>query len=759
MRSGRLRNWWQLWAVAGLAVAAAWLLYLLFRSRSRDDLATYGAFALPTAILVAGWLAWAWRKGRVGSVASKPRVEVLDDAADQLAAAVQGQWKLAAEERGLTGANPIIVTWGRPSKTIAGPMTAAAESHRFAPLPGLAETRKTDLVSGDTRNLHGLYGGLRSGRLIIAGPAGSGKTGAAVLLVLGALRHREQISGEQRPQVPVPLLITAHDWNPHHKPAADWLTQKLQITYPWLAASTAAALLASGRITVILDGLDEISRELRPVAVQALSQQATFRLVILSRTSEMADTASSQGVLQGAAAIELRPVIPGSAASYLERTQLCPAPAGWRELIAHIRAHPDSPLCKALNNPLTLTLVRDTYQGENIRELLEFTHTGIQCVPVALQAEAITDHLLDRVLPAAYTGQPGQPLPYDLKTAHQALTMIATRMNQDGTRDLNWWQIPAWAPRRPRIAVTAIAVGLVVGLGVGVVFGLPDLRHPSGPGSQLAADLVFGIVFGLGFGTPAGLAISGGNRPRILGDIRLGKALTRKNLTGGLAVGVLAGLIFGFSFGVAFRQTYGIVFGIVFMLSFGLGPVLFGVLTADPDSSGTLTAATSYVRNRRYGRVVGLICGLGSGLVLGFGFGVANAPAVGLGFGLGWGLGFGVAVGLASAVSYLVSLASVQLAIEWHTPVRLMRFLDDAHNRNVLRAAGPSYQFRHARLQDRLAAAANLLGSVAPVPAVNVRCPHTELCRRRKGPHLGGCKRPNGLMPARSLHCVPRVPS
>jgi hypothetical protein len=32
-----------------------------------------------------------------------------------------------------------------------------------------------------------------------------------------------------------------------------------------------------------------------------------------------------------------------------------------------------------------------------------------------------------------------------------------------------------------------------------------------------------------------------------------------------------------------------------------------------------------------------------------------------------------------------------------------MRFLEDARNRNVLRAVGPVYQFRHARLQDRLA--------------------------------------------------------
>jgi hypothetical protein len=49
------------------------------------------------------------------------------------------------------------------------------------------------------------------------------------------------------------------------------------------------------------------------------------------------------------------------------------------------------------------------------------------------------------------------------------------------------------------------------------------------------------------------------------------------------------------------------------------------------------------------------------------------------------------------------SVAFVQLAVRWHSPIRLMRFLEDAHQRQVLRIVGPVYQFRHARLQDRLA--------------------------------------------------------
>ena len=87
-------------------------------------------------------------------------------------------------------------------------------------------------------------------------------------------------------------------------------------------------------------------------------------------------------------------------------------------------------------------------------------------------AEDIADHLLDRVLPAAYTPQPGEPPPrYDLPTAERALRRIATRMNKDGTRDLQWWRVPAWAHAAPRVIATGLAAGLAFGLGSGLCSG------------------------------------------------------------------------------------------------------------------------------------------------------------------------------------------------------------------------------------------------------------------------------------------------
>ena len=178
---------------------------------------------------------------------------------------------------------------------------------------------------------------------------------------------------------------------------------------------------------MILDGLDEIPIESRAIALRALSHQATFRVVVLTRSAEMAITAT-RGVLEGAAAIELREIDPATAADYLTRVQLHPAPQKWRELTDLLRKAPGSPITQALNSPLTLTLVRDTYRGgEDVGELLNFPGKADRQVSHG----EIIDHLLDRVLPAAYTQEPGKAPPrYSLHTAQITLQHIAARMTR-----------------------------------------------------------------------------------------------------------------------------------------------------------------------------------------------------------------------------------------------------------------------------------------------------------------------------------------
>jgi hypothetical protein len=102
---------------------------------------------------------------------------------------------------------PIPVRWRRSSAAVAGPVSAAAGSRRFPPLPGLPAADHRRLRGGRVSDLHAVYGGLGSGRLLVTGAPGAGKSGAAVLLVLAAIRHREQVPDAERQLVPVPVML------------------------------------------------------------------------------------------------------------------------------------------------------------------------------------------------------------------------------------------------------------------------------------------------------------------------------------------------------------------------------------------------------------------------------------------------------------------------------------------------------------------------------------------------------------------------
>jgi hypothetical protein len=794
---GRIRDWWPLMVVAPFLIATWWLLYVVWRSPQRSDLAVYGAFAVPVVTVMTGWIAWAWR---AKSSLASPTVtsQDLDRVADLLALAVKTQWERAASERGLV-AEPIPVTWGRPSIPLAGPVTAAVGSRRFAPLPGLTPVREVQLAAGWIDDLHDVYGGLGSGRLVVAGAPGSGKSSAAVLLVLAALRHRDEVRAEDRTKIPVPVLFTAQDWDPRQQPVKGWLTGRLQQTYPlfagWTGTANAGGLIDAGKLTVILDGLDEIAEELRPVALQALSQ-ANFRVVVLSRTAEMASAISQHGMLQDAAAVELRIINPATAAGYLERIQVDPPPSGWQDLINRIRASPASPLTEMLNSPLALTLIRDTYlSDDDARELLDYCDTIQQRASGVQTAEAITGHLLDRVLPAAYTPRPGQPPPrYDLQTAQNALARIATRMNHDGTRDLQWWQVPRWAPPAPRIIVGGLVacllvefafalVGAVIALVTGIItrfpaefateiseaavytlligafFGLAAggtagvaARGTGGPPTRIGkirrpklrrvlttANLVIGVLVGLISGLWAGLSeglVAGivlgpasgvccaavvnyaikrpARSTEETGKTRLRRVFTRPDVVVGLAVGLVLGLmtgiLFGLKHGVITSANYGITMGVFGGMAAGLAISLANAFT-DPDSTSSPSPATSWHNDRRHAMAIGVVVGVVIGVVTGVAVGAlatSKGDITGLQYGLGCGIVFGLMGGLVGGIgishAWPTRLAAAQLAMRWRTPLKLMDFLDDARKRNVLRTVGPVYQFRHARLQDHLAA-------------------------------------------------------
>ena len=107
-------------------------------------------------------------------------------------------------------------------------------------------------------------------------------------------------------------------------------------------------------------------------------------------------------------------------------------------------------------------------------------------------------------------------------------------MNQDGTRDLAWWRIPAWASAAPRVIATGLVFRLLFGRG-GPVFGLV-----AGP----MAALLYALGGGLRGRPPVRIA-----RPRWR------QLFSAPSLVGMLVFGLAAGLVGGLSTGLLRAQV------------------------------------------------------------------------------------------------------------------------------------------------------------------------------------------------------------
>jgi len=298
--------------------------------------------------------------------------------ADLLTEAVYAQWRQEAAERLLLAPEPIPVGWSLSELTVGGPVEAAVGSvdgaPAFPPLPGQSRVTEEQLRAGGTRReLFTVYAGIASGRMVVVGAPGSGKTGSAVLLVLDALEHRSGVEDAKRARVPVPVLVTSYGWDPVTCSVQEWLAGHLVASYSMFAhrggAAEAAALVAAGNVALVLDGLDEMDLARRPAALRALSC-APFRVVVLTRSSEMVQAAGTAWLV-GAVAVQLHPVTGSQAADYLQRARTRPSPSGWTQLLSHLRDNPDSALTRGVCTPLNLTLIRDTYRpDEDVSSLL-----------------------------------------------------------------------------------------------------------------------------------------------------------------------------------------------------------------------------------------------------------------------------------------------------------------------------------------------------------------------------------------------------
>ncbi|GHE48301.1 hypothetical protein GCM10017673_57550 [Streptosporangium violaceochromogenes] len=617
--------------------------------------------------------------------------DTLAAAKKALTSAVSQQWRTEATIRSLDDPEPIPVSWHLIDDV------GLMDHPRLVGEHLLTFTGSSDQV----QKLARAFRALARRRLVITGGLGTGKTTLAIQLLL------ELLSSGADTADPVPVLLPVNGWDTTAHPRLhDWLAARLTVDYPALNAAefgtnAAKALVTHGHILPILDGLDEIPEQARVSVISALNRHLAKedQFILTTRTTEFATAVEHAGdVLTAAAVIAPAVITPADAETYL-RTTLPPVPRhDWTPVWAALHSASCPGLSRLAETALGLWLIRTVY----IPAADPAPLTG----PQAQQETTLRAHLLDHLIAAVIDSRPPSSDPaehfrprtaWNPDDARAYLAYLARVLQQHNTYDLAWWQLAQHTLSHTARRHAARRSGLVSGLAAGI-----------------AAGLMSGLTVGLTVGSTVALAgwvVSGTRSTETPGyaDLRLSgrTADLVKRLRSFLAVGLLGGLWVGFSFVIAGAPSFVIAGGFAFGLASGLTVGVISWAEKPASSTAAITPLSSWKADRGLARLRAITSGLAFGIAAGIAAGLMAGIAAGLIAGLIGGLMGGLAGGLDAGNHHgwlAYTFAVRRLAKEEHLPRKLMAFLDDAHRLGLLRTVGPIYQFRHAELQDHLAA-------------------------------------------------------
>jgi hypothetical protein len=572
---------------------------------------------------------------------------------------------------------------------------------------------------GSLTDIADFYGGLKRGRLVVLGEAGSGKTVLVEQLLLDLIERlpeNDPAPGHRR-TVPVRLSLPSFDPGSGTE-SIDGAAESLRLT-EWLVrhlidvygipAPTASALLVGGWILPILDGLDEMD----PAGGPALKAAAVMRalnypvgtgprpVVLTCRTSryrELAATPAPPGriqVLQDATAVDLEPLSVDQVIAYLTQrfpdsshpSQLQPR---WRPVTEQLRSPERQPLAHALQSPLRLFVAVTAYNSADPSELLR--------VP----GGQLDHHLFSSLIPAVVEQHPGPGgALYGAEEVTRWLTTIAEHLHQrsleggsESDLDLHlfWTAAGRRAPRY--LAAAGLGTCVAASLVAPYLWYIHTLRRwlPINVyGWALIAIAATLLVLTVRRAVSVRVDLQRFDFESVRtapGRRRVGKWILRWS-----AFGLLFGAVFGLAYGLSFGLAFGIAFGAAFGISFGL--------EKKPSITGRPGALVSEGVAHDVVVIIAFACS----------FGLANGFANGLIKGLAGGITFGLAFGLSAGVVFISKspwprylMATQILARRGVLASRPAVFLDWAYAAGLLRQSGISTQFRHRELQRRLMA-------------------------------------------------------
>lgn len=644
----------------------------------------------------------------------------------ELASAIEIEWSAEEQARGIHGPTLLPVRWHR-----AEPIPVSADGSPGAGLIALA---------GALDDVVDAYERIASGRLVVLGAPGAGKTVVLTRLVLDLLAdwHVER---------PVPVLLSAASWGvAKNESLNDWLDNELQAYKPGLkphvapGVSIARQLINDGRILPVIDGFDEMGSEARASFLEALNEEPK-PFVLSSRGDEYRQMATGPEAAapNGAAVIELEPLSADEVAAYLTSTAVggtdtAERTVTWQATLTRIGEDHEARLRfgELFDSPLMVFLAQSIYSQATIdpAELLDTSRFS--------SVDHVRQYLFAKFLEVSYSTTRYHP-----DSAIRWLTFLAEHL--DG-RSIIWWQLPnsvAWYWRSLVFGIvfgafgcafgaamcaeghssqTFIWVAAAFGLLAGVLYGswptvMPAqmLDFPSlfpsrwihkitcpigGAVAALIARPLVDVFHGwwsplawapLLIGAPIGaLVVSSieGSRGQGVTGARTGRRIRLDDvpawLGGASIVVVLATFTHASTGSLWIWLVIGVIWGLFMDLAF-MPAVPIGIESANGFRE-TLRSTrwfmlyfvmmTSIAYGVVLGSLVGPVAGAIAGMIIGTSFGIAIH---GQGKWLLIGRGW--------------------LPLTRKLPLAVVGFIEDAYGRQILRRAGVAYQFRHDLLR------------------------------------------------------------